>query len=189
MVVKYKWWGFGDPQPPENFKTKKQLNAIGKKPGEPVGVIRTPDYDLYLYDPETCPDKKPLTEKQKAAIVKKKAEKEHRKLIAKIKETESDLDRALSRLLDDLEDLDPNSDRRKRKIELGYDVQPFPPEFIERRIHYLRAWIERSKQLLSDLKNLRPLPQPKPYDAVLGGQLSQPRPYDVVLGGTTNQSA
>lgn len=188
MVIEYSWWGFGDPQPPENLKTKKQLNAIGKTPGEPVGVIKTPKYDCYLYDPETCPDKKPLTEKQLNAIAKRKEEKERRKLLSKIKDAEENLNRVLFRILDDLDDLDPNNEYRTHMVNLGYDVQPFTSEFVERRLTYLRSWITRAKQLMGDLKKLRPTPQPRSFDAVLGGKSNYPRAYDVVLGGKTNQS-
>lgn len=75
-IKEYSWWGFDDNSPPENLKTKKQLSTMGLKPGEPVGVIRTPDYNCYLYDPSTCPAKRPLTEKQRAALMRRKLLKE-----------------------------------------------------------------------------------------------------------------
>jgi DNA polymerase-3 subunit epsilon len=65
-MKEYSWWG-RDNAPPENLKTKKQLNALGLCPLTPSGVIRTPNYDLLLYDvdsPNGCRPKKKLTEKQ-----------------------------------------------------------------------------------------------------------------------------
>jgi DNA polymerase-3 subunit epsilon len=66
----YKWWG-GKGSPPENLKTKKQLRALGLSPLTPTGVIKTPNYDLLLYDtnnPECCRPKKKLTDKQQAVL-------------------------------------------------------------------------------------------------------------------------
>lgn len=75
-IKEYSWWGFDENCPPKHLKTKKQLSVMGLKPGEPVGVIRTPDYDCYLYDPNTCPAKRPLSEKQRAALMRRKLLKE-----------------------------------------------------------------------------------------------------------------
>ena len=78
-MKKYSWWGFDENSPPENLKTKRQLSALGLQPGEPIGVIHTPKYDCCLYDPSTCPPKRPLTEKQREAIARKRRLKEQAK--------------------------------------------------------------------------------------------------------------
>ena len=71
-VTKYDWWGNSN-APPAHLKTKKQLAEIGLKPKNPVGVIHTTNYDLYLYDPEN-PDsathKRKATEAQLKALAK-----------------------------------------------------------------------------------------------------------------------
>lgn len=62
----YTWWG-GEKTPPENLKTKKQLAALGLRALTPVGVIKTPNYDLLLYDinnPSCCRPKRKMTEEQ-----------------------------------------------------------------------------------------------------------------------------
>ena len=85
-VIEYGWWtGCGiDPvsrgesdEPPKHLKTKKQLAQIGLKPKNPVGVIYTRKYDLYLYDPNN-PD---------SAVPKKKATEAQLKALAKGRET------------------------------------------------------------------------------------------------------
>lgn len=66
----YTWWG-GEKAPPENLKTKKQLRALGLSPLTPTGVIKTPNYDLLLYDinnPKCCRPKRKLTDKQQAVL-------------------------------------------------------------------------------------------------------------------------
>lgn len=66
----YKWWG-GEGAPPENLKTKKQLSALGLAPLTPTGVIKTPNYDLLLYDtnsPKCWRPKRKLTDKQQAVL-------------------------------------------------------------------------------------------------------------------------
>lgn len=50
QVVEYNWWGNVN-EPPTHLKTKKQLAELGLKPVCAVGVIRTENYDCYLYDP------------------------------------------------------------------------------------------------------------------------------------------
>lgn len=50
-LQEYDWWGSGDHQPPDHLKTKKQLRAIGLRPKQPVGVIRTNKYDCLLFNP------------------------------------------------------------------------------------------------------------------------------------------
>ena len=76
MEVKtYNWWESGDNEPPPHLKTKKQLAEMGLKPIQPVGVIKTRNYDLYLYDStnleSSAPKKKrELSLSQKAALEK-----------------------------------------------------------------------------------------------------------------------
>ena len=53
-LIEYFWWGFNkETEPPAHLKTKKQLAELGLKPLEPVGVIRTPKYNCYLYNPRS----------------------------------------------------------------------------------------------------------------------------------------
>jgi DNA polymerase-3 subunit epsilon len=63
---KYKWWG-NVGEPPQKFKTKKQLAELGLSPLKAVGIIRAKKYDVLLYDPDnpesSRPKRKP-TEKQ-----------------------------------------------------------------------------------------------------------------------------
>lgn len=69
-IVVYEWWGNSN-EPPLHLKTKKQLSEIGLKPLDPVGVIYTRKYDLYLYDinnPESAIPKKKLTDSQLKAL-------------------------------------------------------------------------------------------------------------------------
>ena len=74
-ITEYSWWGENN-EPPANLKTKKQLAEIGLKPKNPVGVIYTRKYDLYLYDPQN-PD---------SAVPKKKASEAQLKALAKARE-------------------------------------------------------------------------------------------------------
>ena len=76
-VVKYGWWGQSN-APPTHLKTKKQLAEIGLKPKNPVGVIHTQKYDLYLYDPQN-PD---------STAPKRKASEAQLKALAKGRETQ-----------------------------------------------------------------------------------------------------
>ena len=79
-LLEYDWWGGNNP-PPENLKTKRQLNDIGLKPLAPVGVICTPKYDCYLYDPNNPKSVKPkrqLSKKQKEALEKLATENKNR---------------------------------------------------------------------------------------------------------------
>lgn len=76
-VTEYNWWGQSN-APPSQLKTKKQLAEIGLKPKNPVGVIYTNKYDLYLYDP-TNPD---------SATPKRKASEAQLKALAKGRETQ-----------------------------------------------------------------------------------------------------
>jgi DNA polymerase III subunit epsilon len=55
----YAWWGSGSSEPPPELKTKKQLREIGLAPVNPVGVIQTQKYDVYLYDPNDRNSTKP----------------------------------------------------------------------------------------------------------------------------------
>ena len=91
-IQEYSWWGFDENSPPENLKTRKQLSELGLRTGEPVGVIRTPKYDCYLYDPNTCPAKRPLTEKQRNALMRKKLLKEQAEWERKKQEAWKDLE-------------------------------------------------------------------------------------------------
>ena len=62
----YTWWG-GKKTPPDNLKTKKQLSALGLCALTPVGVIKTPNYDLLLYDvnnPNCCRPKRKMSEER-----------------------------------------------------------------------------------------------------------------------------
>ena len=74
-ITEYSWWGESN-EPPKHLKTKKQLAQIGLKPLNPVGVIYTRKYDLYLYDPQ-LPD---------SAVPKKKATEAQLKALAKARE-------------------------------------------------------------------------------------------------------
>lgn len=62
----YEWWG-NVGEPPQKFKTKKQLAELGLSPLQAVGIIRTQKYDVLLFDPDnpesSRPKRKP-TEKQ-----------------------------------------------------------------------------------------------------------------------------
>ena len=58
-MQEYNYWGFGKNEPPPNLKTKKQLREMGLSPLEPVGVIKTPKYNLYLYDPDSLTSVRP----------------------------------------------------------------------------------------------------------------------------------
>lgn len=75
-VIEYGWWGESN-EPPKHLKTKKQLAQIGLKPLNPVGVIYTRKYDLYLYDPQLSD----------SAVPKKKATSAQLKALAKGRET------------------------------------------------------------------------------------------------------
>jgi DNA polymerase III subunit epsilon len=68
-IKEYSWWGENN-EPPIHLKTKKQLSEIGLNPKNPVGVIYTRKYDLYLYDPNN-PDS--AVPKKKASIAQLKA--------------------------------------------------------------------------------------------------------------------
>jgi DNA polymerase-3 subunit epsilon len=71
-LLVYQWWGESN-EPPSHLKTKKQLAAMGMKPVEPVGVIPTRKYDVYLYDPgnlSSAIPKKPATSAQLQALAK-----------------------------------------------------------------------------------------------------------------------
>ncbi len=72
QIIEYSWWGESN-EPPEHLKTKKQLSQIGLKPKNPVGVIYTCKYALYLYDPnnpDSATPKKKATEAQLKALAK-----------------------------------------------------------------------------------------------------------------------
>lgn len=69
-IKNYSWWGETN-EPPQNLKTKKQLNDLGLSPLTPAGVIPTRKYNLYLYDVNDSASVKPKrkpTEKQLKAL-------------------------------------------------------------------------------------------------------------------------
>ena len=76
-ITEYTWWGESN-EPPEHLKTKKQLAEIGLKPLNPIGVIYTRNYDLYLYDPNNLD----------SAVPRKKATPAQLKALAKGRETQ-----------------------------------------------------------------------------------------------------
>ena len=70
-VVEYSWWGSVN-GPPTHLKTKKQLAELGLKPVCAVGVIRTKEYDCYLYDPSnisSAAPKRKCTPSQRRALI------------------------------------------------------------------------------------------------------------------------
>jgi DNA polymerase III subunit epsilon len=69
QITVYGWWG-NSSEPPPHLKTQKQLASMGLKPVKPVGVIYTPKYDLYLYDPDNSES---ATPKRKASDAQLKA--------------------------------------------------------------------------------------------------------------------
>lgn len=163
-IKEYSWWGFDENSPPETLKTKKQLSALGLKPGQPVGVIRTPDYDCYLYDPATCPAKRPLTQKQKEAIARRKLLKEQAKLEQRKQQAWQKLElylKSISRYIQDV-------------VEEVND----PLESIEWRERYIKRLAERiitnCRHAKEELEFLFPHQVPLDMDgqcraAVLGG--------------------
>lgn len=164
-IREYSWWGFDENSPPEHLKTKKQLSAIGLKPGEPVGVIRTPDYNCYLYDPSTCLPKRPLTEKQKAAIARRKHLKEQAELERKKQLAWYDLKAYLDRIPAYLKSLQCDHDWEW----LGFRSHE---EYIKNRCDRIITICRHAKE---ELNFLYPKPLP-PVDtdgqcrlAVLGG--------------------
>lgn len=77
-LINYSWWNGKNP-PLEHLRTKKQLSAMGLKPGNPVGIIKGRYYNVFLYDPEQCPPKRKCSAKQLEhihAMVEKKKLKE-----------------------------------------------------------------------------------------------------------------
>jgi len=71
-IKNYSWWGETN-EPPQNLKTKKQLNELGLSPLTPAGVIPTRKYNLYLYDVNDSTSVKPKrkpTEKQLETLAK-----------------------------------------------------------------------------------------------------------------------
>jgi hypothetical protein len=184
-MKEYSWWGFGENEPPEHLKTKKQLSGLGKKPGEPVGVIRTPDYDCYLYDPETCPDKRPLTEKQKAYLERQRQEKERAELERKKRIAERDLRNYLRHIVWDIEEtceaFEPGTVAAASAIRLGRE------RYVKLRCEMITRYCKCAKE---ELRFLYPAPQPEPGSAVLGGKSAAGVPLDpdgqcrtAVLGG------
>ena len=71
-ITEYSWWGKSN-EPPKHLRTKKQLAEISLKPKNPVGVIYTNKYALYLYEPnnpESASPKRKATEAQLKALAK-----------------------------------------------------------------------------------------------------------------------
>ena len=65
-LTKYSWWGESN-EPPDYFKTKKQLGELGLSSLKPSGVIPTRKYNLSLYDihnSECCRPQIKTTSKQ-----------------------------------------------------------------------------------------------------------------------------
>lgn len=186
-MQEYSWWGFGENEPPEHLKTKKQLSQMGKRPGNPVGVIRTPKYDCYLYDPATCPAKRPLTEKQKTyrerrREVKKQAELENEKYAAE-KSLESYLKLIHWNLEDICEAFQPDTFAALRAEHLGKEI------YVKRRCDFIVKNCKRAKDELQFLR-CDISSHPDPGSAVLGGKYSTCVPLDpdgecraAVLGG------
>jgi hypothetical protein len=185
-MKEYSWWGFGENEPPEHLKTKKQLSGLGKKPGEPVGVIRTPDYDCYLYDPETCPDKRPLTEKQKAYLERRRQEKERTELEKKKRIAYGRLLFRLSYIFWDMEAICAFESEAVSALRIETEGKE---NYVKRRCQSL---IEYCKEAKDEFRFLYPdtSPQPDPGSAVLGEKSAAGVPLDpdgqcraVVLGG------
>ncbi len=79
-LTEYDCWG-GENSPPENLKTQKQLNELGLKPVNPVGIIHTRKYDCLLYDinsSDSVRQKKQATEKQLMALEKGRKEQQYK---------------------------------------------------------------------------------------------------------------
>ena len=63
-LTEYAWWG-NENEPPNNLKTRTQLEEFDLKPVNPVGVIYCRKYDVKLYDvnnPESVRPKKIVSE-------------------------------------------------------------------------------------------------------------------------------
>ncbi|HEY9610505.1 hypothetical protein [Allocoleopsis sp.] len=182
-IKTYSWWGFGENEPPEHLKTKKQLSQLGKKPGEPVGVIRTPKYNCYLYDPETCPDKKPLTEKQKSYLDRLRQEKEREELEKQRRRSEQDLLYLLRNIVWDITDICETFEKdtlAAMKAEIAGKEN-----YVKRHCDYL---IKHCKAAKEELSFLFPdtSPQPEAGSMVLGGDVPRDRDGQcrvAVLGG------
>lgn len=184
-IKEYSWWGFDDiNSPPEHLKTKKQLSAMGLRPGEPVGVIRTPDYDCYLYDPSTCPAKRPLSEKQRAALMRRKLLKEQAELEKKKAWAWQGLELYLKSILRYIQDI---SD----EVNVPLSPDGWRDRYIK---HCCNRIITNCRHAKEELKFLYPEPLP-PVDAdgqcrlaVLGGGQVPLDPDGqcraAVLGGT-----
>ncbi|MGL4618720.1 MAG: exonuclease domain-containing protein [Chroococcidiopsis sp.] len=66
-VQTYNWWGSGNNEPPDNLKTKRQLQEMGLRGVKAVGVIHCQEYNCFLYDssnPESAVPKRKPTSKQ-----------------------------------------------------------------------------------------------------------------------------
>lgn len=178
-MKEYSWWGFGENEPPEHLKTKKQLSQIGKRPGNTVGVIRTPEYDCYLYDPDACPDKRPLTEKQKAYLERRRQEKEQAELERQKLQATVHLESAVIRWIPTyLESL---------LVEFSEEDNPFRELWVKNRCSRITQACKVAKEAL---RFLYPLPEPEPDSAVLGSKHACNVPLDsdgqcraVVRGG------
>lgn len=170
-VKEYSWWGFDDNSPPEHLKTKRQLSVLGFKPGEPVGVIRTPDYNCYLYDPSTCPAKRPLTDKQKEAIARRKLLKDQAAWKRKRQLAYEDLKAYLYTISDRIQSL-------IEECNLGMANPLFSERFAKHQCDRIITVCRHAKE---ELKFLYPPSTPLDPDgecraAVLGGQV--PRDVD-----------
>jgi DNA polymerase III subunit epsilon len=50
-MQRYNYWGSGSNEPPAHLKTKKQLAQMGLAAVNPLGLIETKKYTIFLYDP------------------------------------------------------------------------------------------------------------------------------------------
>lgn len=160
-LIEYSWWGFDENSPPNHLKTKKQLSELGLKPGVPVGVIKTPKYDCCLYDPVTCPPKRPLTERQKIALEKKRLAKEQAELEKKRRWAENKLQSSLEWISFCVQDILTEL----ASVETS-DEATWRDFWVKKRCNNIITACHNAK---SELKFLYPEPQPAPGSLVLGG--------------------
>lgn len=71
-LIEYEWWGKMN-EPPEHFKTRKQLSELGLSPCAPRAIIKTKKYDVLLYDitdNNSVRAKRKISEQQRRALEK-----------------------------------------------------------------------------------------------------------------------
>jgi DNA polymerase-3 subunit epsilon len=96
-LTEYSWWG-GENSPPENLKTKKQLDELGLKPVGPVGIIYTKKYDCLLYDinsSDSVREKKAASNAQLKALAKGRKEQRYKAWLRHNEEYYSDRNNAI----------------------------------------------------------------------------------------------